>query len=136
MSKQISIRWDSGNGTDYEASVQALRAYTPRPDITASVRLKGSMAQDTIQALVELAAAHSLETHITLTATWPDDSEMLQLRLFPPSPIEAAVEDFVEDTQAMMERGGVDSVTLSTPGMQPVTLRRDDAPEALGAAAN
>ena len=37
----ISIKWNSGGGEDYEATIAALRVYDPAPQITAGVRIQG-----------------------------------------------------------------------------------------------
>ena len=84
MPKQVSIKWDSGMERNYGASVDALREYTPQPDLSASIRLKGSVDESVVEAIAELADTHSLEIHVTLTATWPKEAEHLQLRLFGP----------------------------------------------------
>ena len=55
MPKQVSIKWDSGMEHNYGASVDALREYTPPPDLSASIRLKGSVDETVVEAIAELA---------------------------------------------------------------------------------
>ena len=83
MPQQIQIRWNSGADEDYEASMEALRGYSPAPDISAAIRLKGKMSQQAVRDLVEVAGQFGLEVQVTLTASWLDEDEVHQLRLFP-----------------------------------------------------
>ena len=87
MSKQVGIRWNSNMGTDYDASVAALRQYRPPPKISVSIRFKGQLPEDKMKALMAMADELGVEeTYVTLTATWPEDEDTdgMQLRLFPP----------------------------------------------------
>ena len=86
MTRQISIRWTSDMGRDYEASAQALQQYYPPPSISASVRLKGDMSELALRTLVDLASEYDMEINVTLTATWDDEDDVQQLRLFGPKP--------------------------------------------------
>ena len=86
MSRQISIRWNSDMGQDYQASISALQQYFEPPDIKVSARLKGDMPAGAVQDLVDLARNYDMEINVTLTATWDDEANVQQLRLFGPVP--------------------------------------------------
>lgn len=86
MTRQISIRWNSDMGQNYGASAQALKQYSPPPALSASVRLKGDMSELALQQLVDLASEYGMEVNVTLTATWADEADVQQLRLFGPKP--------------------------------------------------
>ena len=90
MSKQISIRWNSGLGTNYEDSIEALNQYRPVPELTVGIRIKGYMADDVVKEVVSLAQEGGAEVYVTLTALWGDEVEDLQLRLFGPLDSEQA----------------------------------------------
>ena len=83
MAKQkITIQWHNGGDLDYQASLDALEAYSPAPDVSATIRIKGAIDQSGIRALMGLADAQDLTVNVTLTAEW--DENVSQLRLFPP----------------------------------------------------
>ena len=83
MAKQrISIQWSNTSGSDYNASLDALNAYSPTPDIKATIRLKGAVPASVITEIMELSDDNGLELGITLTAEW--DEGVKQLRLFAP----------------------------------------------------
>ena len=48
-------------GDNYDASVEALRGYSPTPDIKASVRLKGAIPEEILKEIVEFAYEHDIE---------------------------------------------------------------------------
>ena len=73
-------------GQDYGASAQALQQYYPPPSIRATARLKGDMSELALQQLVALASEYDMEINVTLTATWDDEDDVHQLRLFGPKP--------------------------------------------------
>ena len=105
MSKQISIRWDSGMGDDYDVSVAALGAYRPLPDLTVSVKLKGSIPEAVLAKVVNLAEDNGLEINVTLTATWADE-ESFQLRLFPPPVpivVDAATGEILDEAERIIQ---------------------------------
>ena len=86
MNRQISIRWNSDMGQDYGASAQALKQYSPPPSLSVTARLKGDMSELALQTLVDLADEYDMEVNVTLTATWDDEDDVQQLRLFGPNP--------------------------------------------------
>lgn len=102
MPQQIQIRWNSGSDEDYEASMEALRAYSPAPDIAASVRMKGTMSQQAVRDIVDLAGMFGLELQVTLTASWLDEDEVHQLRLFP-APVPEPAPDVLDEANAVLD---------------------------------
>lgn len=91
----ISIKWNSGGGEGYEASVAALRVYDPAPQITAGVRIKGRVSPDAIAQIVALVAECGAEIEVSLKAEW-DTAGNKQMRLFPPDYGAATASD-IED---------------------------------------
>ena len=92
-------------GDDYDASVAALREYRPTPDLTVSVKLKGSMPEDVLAKIVDLAEDNSLEINVTLTATWLDE-DSFQLRLFPPPKpmvVDAATGEILDEAERIIQ---------------------------------
>ena len=108
MPRQIAIRWDSRDGGDYGASVQAMREYLPMPTIEASVRLKGIIPEQALADIVDIAGEYLLDMQVTITATWDDESEIGQLRLFGPPESVRAQQRALLVVNAPSDEGGED----------------------------
>ena len=115
MSRQISIRWDRDIEVNFEESTRALLAYHSPPDITVTTRLKGPQDVGTVRALEALAISKDLEILVTLTATWDDEVDVWQLRLWGPptasDAVHAAASRFSDSLQDMADDEGI-STTL------------------------
>ena len=94
---KIQIQWDSGMDDDFEASMQALDAYRPSPEIKVNTRLKGVMPPDAIKEIVRLAELHQVEVQVTLTAAWEADQSPFQFRLFSPPEHDAVPRSIFDD---------------------------------------
>ena len=116
MSRQISIRWDRDIEENFEDSLRSMMEYRSPPDITVTSRLKGPQDIDVVRALEGLARSKDLEIQVTLTATWDEEADVRQLRLWgPPTAQEAVVsaaKEFSSNMQDMVDRGDVSGVTL------------------------
>ena len=93
---QIQVKWADHDGENYEATVQALLEFAPRPGLTLSIRLngKGTMPESALNRIVSIALEHGFKTVTTLTATWPDDDAPTNLRIAPRTLPLFAEEDF------------------------------------------
>ena len=80
---QIQIKWSNAGGRDYDASLDGLRMYDPKPEIKTSIRIRGIATREVLDQLVGITGEHGLDIDVALTATWDDDVRPSQLRLFP-----------------------------------------------------
>ena len=94
-SNQIQIRWNDARLEDYEASLVALRKFSPVPAIKASISIKGEISEDILKRIVGMSDEYVLDVTVMLTATWQEDESPQQLRLFSQS--------FVDDTDRDVE---------------------------------
>ena len=92
MSEQIQLKWKRKNLANYAASMVALSQARPRPEITVSLRLKGTMPLEGLEDIMAIAKEYEhIDVFLNLTATWPDADSPEQLRLWEPPT--ARVED-------------------------------------------
>ena len=84
---QISIRWSSELGHDYQASVAALEQYDPRPELKASLGVKGYIPSDIMTRIVNFiqdVASEEVNITVSLTGTWDEEFGPRQMRLWDP----------------------------------------------------
>ena len=79
----ITIKWNSADASDYEASLGALQQYEQQPEIKTAISLKGRIPPDAVKQIVDLLADHDVEVGVTLKAEWAETGQQ-QLRLFAP----------------------------------------------------
>lgn len=108
---QIQIRWDSDMREDYSASVKALYAYNPVPELKVSLTIKGHPSESVLRQIVGIANDHELDVGLLLTATWEKDGGPSQLRLFPPEGIQG---EFPVET----DEGEKATVTIKSEGQE------------------
>ena len=95
----VIIKWNSGGGDSYEATIAALRLYDPAPQITAGLKIKGRISPDAIAQIVAVIAEHGAEIEVSLKAEW-DAMGNAQPRLFPPdygAATSADIEDWLRE---------------------------------------
>ena len=130
MTRQISIRWNSDMGQDYGASIQCAPAVSgpARCIKRLGARLKGEMSGGgTVQA-----AGRSRQTsttwmiNVTLTATWDDEADVQQLRLFGPNPRLVTQEGEIVEESTVTFKSGEHAVTVTSDDLE--RLSRDPEP--------
>ena len=89
MSSRIQVYWDPEDLSmkNLEESIDSMRSYNPTK-ITTTVGIKGQLPMDTLRVLIGAVRAVDGECKITLTGTFSDNGN--QLQLFGPDQIELA----------------------------------------------
>ena len=90
----ITIKWNTANAADYEASLGALQRYEQLPEIKTAISLKGRIPPDAVKQIIDLLDDYDVEIGVTLKAEWAETGQE-QLRLFAP--------DYTTETVADIE---------------------------------
>ena len=112
---QITIRWNSSMGLEYEQSRLALESYDPMPEIKAAISIKGVLPDNVLRQIIMFAEDANPDTEIgvTLTATWDEEAPPNQLRLFSPGPSYVTDEGEIRDRSTVTVKSGGRSVTMT-----------------------
>lgn len=122
MGRKIVIEWDDWSQSDYRASLEAMRSYSPPPAIKSTVRLKGVIGPDALDRLMSVAEELDMKPMVRLEM---EAHEGTQLRLFP-SPRREAEQAVARGVADLVQGEGIDSVSLATQGKS-VTITKEDA---------
>ena len=72
MPDQIQIKFREGQGSTYEASMDALRMYDPAPSLKGAVNLKGNYTAEALGRVVDLVQELEVDGKLALDISYAD----------------------------------------------------------------